>query len=170
MKSVLPPLLALPLLLGACSSFTWDSAWHPVPPPAVRIADRLSAWGEQPSYEGKGQYFYHMSRPFSHQYALNGITILELLVNRDGTVQKMAVVSSSGDISTDRMALSMYWHARYSLPLGPDDAAPYVVRETVVFKGVATAKGSTYGPSDYSSADYYPTPPPSTMTPAIRTP
>jgi TonB family protein len=78
-----------------------------------------------------------MSRPISHEYSLNGITIIELLVNRDGRVQKMAVVSSSGDAATDQMAMSMYRNARYSLTLTPDAPAPYVVREIVVFKDVA---------------------------------
>lgn len=158
MKRLLPPLLALPLLLGACSNMNSDGARFPVPPAPVRIADRSTNWGPQPSYDGKGQYFYHMSRLSSHEYMLNGVAVLDLLVNRDGTVQKMAVVSSSGDISTDQMATGMYAHARYSLPLGPDDPAPYVVRETVVFKkGGVLVNGSAYGPSDYSSTDYYPT-------------
>lgn len=137
------------LLLGACSHLNSARALFPPPPAPVRLADRSTNWGPQPSYDGKGQYFYHMLRPRSRDYVLNGITILELLVNRDGTVQKMAVVSSSGDSATDQVATEMYWRARYSLSLGPDDPAPYVVRQTVVFKNPRGRKPSG-GTPDFS--------------------
>ncbi len=165
MKRLLPFVLALPLLLGACSSINPAGARRPAPPAPIRIADRSTIWGELPSYDEKGQYFYHMSRLSSHQYKLDGVAVLDLLVNRDGTIQKMAVVASSGDAATDQMAMSMYRHARYSLPLEPDAPASYVVRQTIVFRNVATNNGSAYGPSDYSSSDYYPTSSPQYQNP-----
>jgi len=137
---------ALPLLLAGCASLHQPRALVPPPPPAVRLADLATTWGVLPRYEAKGQFFYHLSRPFSHEYVLNGVTTLDLLVDRDGRVQQLAVVASSGDVATDRMAKSMYWHARYTLPLGPDAPAPYVVREIVVFRGYSSkqiSSGST---------------------------
>jgi len=156
---------ALPLLLAGCASLHQPRTLAPPPPPAVRLADAATSWGVLPRYDAKGQYFYHVSRPFSHDYVLTGVTTLDLLVNRDGRVQNIEVVASSGDVATDRMAKSMYWHARYSLPLDPDAPAPYVVREIVFFKGSTTRETSNW-PHDYSSPENYPASSPPGQNPA----
>jgi len=152
MKRLLPPLLALPLLLGACTSASQPApgAPRPTPPPAIRTADTNTAWGERPTYDGKGQYFERVNWPNQRLYQLGGTPTLDLLVGRDGIVQKIAVIVSSGDAATDQQAAAMYWHARYSLPLGPDAAAPYVVRVTVDFRRFASARNRTSGSDDLS--------------------
>jgi TonB family protein len=141
MPRLLPPLLVLPLLLGACA--TSRIAERDSPPPApIRLADRLSPWGELPCYDAKGQYFVQLALPGPDQFPLNGSTVVDLLVDRDGTVLEGAVIESSGSHRMDLTALTMYRHARYSLPLSHDGAAPYVVRQLVTFKSLA-AKVST---------------------------
>jgi hypothetical protein len=157
MKCLLLPLFALTLLLGACSSINPASARHPTPPVPVRLANRATIWGEQPSYDEKGQYFVNVIVPKLHVLVPDGTTTLDLLVNRDGTVQKTAVVASCGNRTTDLSVAAMYGKARYSLPLGPDGPATYVVRQTFSFKVVGSTKDSAYGPNDYTSTDYYPT-------------
>jgi TonB family protein len=130
-------------LLGACSSVNSASDPLPTPPPAVRITDSTTVWGKRPSYDPKGQYFIQVAAPNLHMWVRllthNVAATLDLLVNRDGTVQDAAVVESSGDPKTDVAVMAMYRHARYSLPLGPDAPAPYVVRQRFVSKGDANA-------------------------------
>ena len=154
MKSLLPSLLALPLLLGACSTaYTTARApgpWSHPTPPAVRLADANTYFGERPSYDLKGQYFDRVSWPNQRVFALDGTATLDLLIDRDGLVQKAAVVVSSGNAAIDQSATNMYWHALYSLKLGPADAAPHVVRMTVDFRRFASANKSSRGGINYN--------------------
>jgi len=165
-QKLLPALLALPLLLGACSSVTQTTAQLPKTPPAVRVADRDTAWGMRPSYDPKGQTFVVLFRgPAVHQEAKsddgalhNGTATVDILVNRDGTVADAKISASSGDEMVDHAALRIYWNSRYTLQLGHDDPAPYVVSQTVVLKSVtlsAWRRSVDYGGPNHSSLPIY---------------
>jgi TonB family protein len=145
MKTLLLPLLALPFLLGACSSFRTARVPLPTPPAAVRIADQPSAWGTLPSYSTMGQYFVPLqsSRQTRANIVPSGTAVLDVLVNHDGSVKDAAIVTSSGIEKTDLAAAEMCRQARYSLPLGPDAPAPYVVRLTVAIKNRAVAQNDS---------------------------
>ena len=150
MKRILPPLLALPLLLGACSSAYRSSAQLPAPP-AVRTADLDTAWGKRPSYDQKGQYFYPVKPRADHlrDEPGSGGAVVDVLVNRDGTVQSLALVTSSGDRQSDGLAVEVLRQSRYSLILPPEQPAPYVVRHK--FNFYAGLEAHSY---DYSSEGY----------------
>jgi TonB family protein len=132
MKLIPLPLVALALLLGACSSSTPTAANHVAPPPGppVRGSTKVTAWGELPSYDARGHYFKDMRAPNGGPY--NGKVTLDLLVNANGTVEDVAVFESSGNAQFDRAAADQFKKAQYTLQLGPDDPAPYVVRYTIV--------------------------------------
>jgi len=134
MKKIFVPLLASSLLLGACSSATQYSARLPKAPPAVRVADRVTVWGERPAYDQKGQYFFSSTRRSSDDLPPQGTATIDLLVNRSGRVKDVAIVTSSGNPKLDRAFIVTYRHSHYSLRLRSDAAAPYVVRETVSYK------------------------------------
>jgi TonB family protein len=137
MKRYLLPLIPFAFLLGACSSTLPTPAGKlaAVPTgPAVRIENRLTAWGEMPSYEPKGHFFQGLRAPGGGASSLTGEVTLDFLINPDGTIQDSAIFSSSGQPKLDRAALARFKHARYTLRLGPDDPAPHVVRLTVGFK------------------------------------
>ncbi len=148
MKRLLLTVLALPFLLGACSSLKTSRAPLPTPPAAVRTADQPTVWGTLPSYSTMGQYFVPLrsTRVARVNAAGQGTAVLDLLVNRDGTVKDAAIVTSSGAEKTDLAAEEMCRQARYSLPLGPDAPAPYVVRLAVTIKSriVAQNDGPVY--------------------------
>ena len=137
---------ALPLLLAGCASLHQPRTLAPPPPPAVRLADAATSWGVLPRYDAKGQYFYHVSRPFSHDYVLTGVTTLDLLVNRDGRVQNIEVVASSGDPDKDASVLSRINGVRITTIIAPGDPAPYVFRTMVALQK---------NPGNSSSLDYY---------------
>jgi len=151
MKRIFPPLLALPLLvLGACSSAYRSSAQLPTPP-AVRTADLNTAWGKRPSYDQKGQYFYPAQPPAYHlrDEPGSGGAVVEVLVARDGIVQDLALVSSSGSQQSDNLALDVLRQARYSLMLTAELPAPYVVRHKFNFY-----QGPEYRGYDSSGDEY----------------
>jgi TonB family protein len=134
MKRFLPPLLALPLLVGACSSVSssvYPSSAQLPTPPAVRTADLDTAWGKRPSYDHKGQHFYPVKQPRINFRNLpgSGTAVVDVLVNRDGTVQDLKLVTSSGNRQSDLLAVEVLRNSRYSLDLTPELPAPYVVRE-----------------------------------------
>jgi TonB family protein len=156
MKRRLTVLLALPLLLGACSSFTRSIAQRPEAPAPVRLADRASAWGELPSYDQAGQFFEFSVYVSPSALSGDGTVSIDLLVDRDGSVQEAAIVSSSGHRQADDIAMMLYRNARYSLRLGDGDPAPYVVSQTVVLSSVArdAAKNVDYGRDHHEGPTY----------------
>lgn len=139
-------LVALGLLLGACSSFQSPapSAKREVPT-AVRAENKITAFGEFPSYDPRGQYFKLFAALREYELGLSGHAIVDVIVNADGTVQDAAIFESSGDPEFDQMALRLYRNSRYSLRLSPGDPAPYVVRQDFTNRNtlhVNTADGS----------------------------
>ena len=141
------PFFALPFLLGACSGVMQTTAQMPDAPAPVRVADRDSKWGKRPSYDDSGQYFVMSGRNLMHNlmdYGTNapihGTPTVDVLLNRDGTSRAALLVQSSGNDAVDAVAVDLLRHARYSLRLGPDDPAPYVVRKTLALRIPATGR------------------------------
>jgi TonB family protein len=164
MKTKLLPLLAVPVLLGACSSLTQNTAQLPKTPAPIRIADRDSAWGERPSYDPKGQYFIVSFKgpPAGRDMATegaghSGIATVDVLVGRDGTVEDVVIASSSGDKTVDNAAMRICRNSRYSLQLGHDDPAPYVVSQKVGLKITVTASSRNSSGNGISNTGPLPT-------------
>jgi TonB family protein len=138
-------LLASSVLLGACSSFQSPaSTAKSTVPPAVRTDNKITTFGEFPSYDPRGQYFKLFTTLREYELGLSGRAVVDVIVNADGTVQDAAIFESSGHPEVDQMALRLYKNARYSLRLSPGDPAPYVVRQQFTTRGlrVNTADGS----------------------------
>lgn len=133
MKRCLLSLTALTLLLGACSSFQ-PSRYHAKspPPPPIQAGNKITLWGELPSYEQKGQSFHSWAVRRLFEANLAGRVVVDVLIEADGRVQDAAIFESSGNSDLDRMALRLYKNSRYSLRLGPGDPAPYVVRQEFI--------------------------------------
>jgi TonB family protein len=138
-------LVASSFLLGACSSFQ-----APVPtakrtvPPAVRAENKITTFGEFPSYDPRGQHFKLFTSLREYELGLTGRAVVDVIVNADGTVQDAVIFESSGNPEVDQMALRLYKNSRYSLRLSPGDPAPYVVRQqfTIRARTLNTADGS----------------------------
>lgn len=146
MKSPALLLVALSLLLAACSSFR-----SPPPvvkrtvPPAVRTENLVTAFGEFPTYNPEGQNFKLYTSLRDYEAGLTGRAVVDVIVNADGTVQDATIFESSGDPDYDAMALRLFRNSRYTLRLSPEDPAPYVVRQEYAKRGgvfVNTADGS----------------------------
>jgi TonB family protein len=165
MKRLLLVLPALSLLLSACSSVNQITARSSAAPAPIRVADRDSAWGLRPSYDAKGQSFDLSRRNLArHRMAIKddvpieGTATVDLLVDREGTVQDAAIVSSSGDRHVDELAIMLYRNARYSLHLKAEDPAPYVVNQTVTLRLSSVVselpRGVDYGRDHYEAPTY----------------
>lgn len=149
-------LLALSLLLGACSSLKYQPVTRAEPPPPVREGTKVTFWGEMPAYEQQGQYFRYRYVPRSVNRDLYGVVTVDALVNADGTVHEATVFESSGNPEIDQIAEGMVQSAVYSLRLNPGDPAPHVVRRQIVVNnskeryragpGVDTANNKLSGP------------------------
>ncbi len=135
MKSPALLLVALSLLLGACSSFRAPApVAKKVYPPAVRAENIVTAFGEFPSYDSRGQSFKPFTNRRDTEIGLTGRAVLDVIVDADGKVQDVAIVESSGKPAYDEMALRVFRNSRYSLRLTSGDPAPYVVRQEFVTK------------------------------------
>lgn len=137
MKLLPLTLIAAGLLLSACSSQRPPELSTLPSPPPVLAGNKVTIWGELPSYENRGYYFQNLQRsnlvePF------RGQLVLDLKVAADGRVMDSTVFESSGDESVDRAMQNVHKKARYTLRLGPDDPAPYVVRYKVEISAVTT--------------------------------
>ncbi len=141
MKLLLLPLLAAGVLLSACSSFRPpdETASLPATPP-VSAGNKVTVWGELPSYEDGGHYFKNLQRANLTE-PFRGHVVLDLKVDAKGWVTDTAIFESSGNDVVDRAMLNVHKKARYTLRLGPDDPAPYVVR----YKVVVSASGPPTG-------------------------
>lgn len=128
MKAAPLALIAACLLLAACSSFQPPQPLTSALVEPVRAANRVTVWGEFPSYETTGHYFRLDNR--RHRLTgLNGHAVVDVLVNADGTIRDAVIFESSGSPELDALALRLYKHARYSLRLAPGLPAPHVVRQ-----------------------------------------
>jgi TonB family protein len=176
MKSHLLPILALSLLLGACTTRISTSARTDTRP-AISAGTKVTKWGELPSYEAAGHRFTKVHFQYFQFDNTTDALQLDLLVNQDGTVRDVAVLERSDNPELNKAAAAAFRNARYSLKLSPDDPAPHVVRFTVGFlmiEGTSSPRsdGDLYGSSLGSlgpQPDYSPPPPPtysySTSTP-----
>ncbi len=145
------PLVALSLLLGACSSAqSRQSAAKPATPAAVRTENKVTAFGEFPSYDPRGQKFKAFTGRRDTEIDLRGRAVLDVIVNADGSVMDVAIFESSGNPAYDEMALRLFRNSRYSLRLAPGEPAPYVVRQEFVTKSNATAHTPSSTGPDYT--------------------
>lgn len=118
------PLLALAGLLAGCSSFR-------VHQPEL-VGTVSTPWGVLPAYDQTGHAFRNLDK-VKPGTPLKGTATVAILVNRDGTVKDAVVVESTGDDLVKQAALLTFRPAHYSLHLRPEQAAPYVVIETVTY-------------------------------------
>ena len=136
MNRFLVPLLALALAAGACSSNVASSFKVKQPVAAVPTGTVKTAWGDLPSYRGDGNGFpfalVNSSIQQSHIGDLQGggTTVLDILVNPDGSIRDVSVLNSSGNPAVDRYAVNSFVGARSLLQLDAVSPAPYVVRQT----------------------------------------
>jgi hypothetical protein len=139
MKRLLPALLALPLLLGACAS-TGE-----IPPEAASgnnhyvrpIGLLATAWGNLPTYSLQPADLRQFRSRFSWMpvwmAGIDNAAKVDLLVNRDGTVRDVSILVSSGDAGKDSTVRARLDGVRITTKIAPEDPAPYVLRTVVVF-------------------------------------
>lgn len=145
MKTPLLPLVALSLSLGACSSLrSPPPVAKRIVPPAVRTENIVTAFGEFPSYDPRGQHFKLYAERRDSEILLKGRAVVDVIVNADGTVQDVTIFESSGDDAFDEMAIRLLKNSRYSLRVKPGDPAPYAVRQEIASNGgpLNTADGN----------------------------
>lgn len=156
MKRVLLPLLALAALAAtACSH---PNLSKPVAVKAVPAGTLQTAWGELPTYraEGDGPPFAFDLRHYPAPPAdlrSGDRVVLDVLVNRDGSIRDVKVQTSSGFEKVDQFAANRYVAAHSVLQIPDDQPAPYVVRQTFAVGGVSLASGDAnlrYGDNRYS--------------------
>ena len=138
-------LAPLAFLAGACSST--KSAHNTPPPPAQAAAPKtlpaqpagtlLTAWGELPTYraEAKGiempfnlNYGYPLK--FPEELRVGDTTVVDVLVDRDGSIRDVKLITSSGFDTVDRFVINRFAGAQSLLEIAATDPAPYVVRQT----------------------------------------
>lgn len=134
MKRLILPLIALTVLVGACSSPTKPTAQKPGGP-AKSTGTRPTAWGELPTYDQAGHSFDLSPKKLRVPVADHTQWVtLDVMVNTDGSVEDATIRQSSGNPVVDRTVLAAYIGTHYSLKLGPTDPAPYVVQQAIVFQ------------------------------------
>jgi hypothetical protein len=152
MKRILPPLLALPLLLGACATSQQPSKETVASRDgfARQTGSLVTAWGKLPTYSHQREELRELKSRFSWLPVLlagiDNTAKVDVLVDRDGTVRDFAIVESSGDPAKDSIVGPSLDGVRITTKIAPEDPAPYVFRTLVVFH-----KNPGYG-SDYSLA------------------
>ena len=127
MQRSLLPLVALTLLLGACSST--QSAKNTQPLPAQIIGTVETPWGEMPTYKFKGHAFV-LNPDRAQAPLLAGVVVVDVLVERDGTVRDVFVRNASGYPVVDSLVVARFKDSRSRLVLAPTDPAPYVIRDS----------------------------------------
>ncbi len=128
MKNLTMVLVAVCVMQSACSSFKPPQPLSSAAAEPVRTGNRVTVWGEFPSYETTGHYFRLDNRRHRIR-GLNGHAVVDVLVNADGTIRDAAIFESSGTPEVDALALRLYKHSRYSLRLASGHPAPHVVRQ-----------------------------------------
>jgi TonB family protein len=153
MKLHILPLVALSLLLGACNT-THTTARANVPPP-VRAENKVTAFGEFPSYDPRGQHFKLYTQLREYEVGRKGRAVVDVIVNADGTVQDAVIFQSSGDDDYDQTALRLFKNSRYSLRLAPGDPAPYVVRQEFATNAIVSVLPVSGGPTYVDTSSKY---------------
>lgn len=118
----------LGLLAAGCTSTATHHATEGGPPeyaPSTGLC--ASPWGDLPTYRQPAlPQFGPTFRPGNFP-DLEGTVVVDILVDRDGTVRDVAVVKSSGRADVDAAAVVRARALRYAAKIHPDDPAPYVV-------------------------------------------
>jgi TonB family protein len=133
MKNHAMVLLAIFAIQSGCSSFKPPQPLSSASEKPVRAANRVTIWGDFPSYENTGHYFRLDNRRHRIK-GLNGRAVVDILVNADGTIRDAALFESSGSPEVDALALRLYRNSRYSLRLAPGLPTPHVVRQDFIVR------------------------------------
>ena len=150
MKRCCPPLIALALVAGACSSNIAPEPPRPIA--AVPAGTLQTAWGEVPSYRAEDNRFpfaIDWKRPVKlpPEYRSGDSAVLDVLVARNGAVRDVKVHRSSGVDAVDRFFMNRFVGARSLLEAA--NALPYVVRVTFALRNASPiGDGQLGGPSD----------------------
>lgn len=134
MKRSLLPLIVLALAAGACSSHT--ASLPPKSFAAVPAGTLQTAWGKMPTYRAESGLFpfaFDRKRIVAPPSELRSgdTTVLDVLVDRNGSVRDVKVHTSSGVDVVDRFMMNRFVGARSLLQVAAADAAPYVIRQTL---------------------------------------
>jgi hypothetical protein len=161
MKRYLLPLAALALLAGACSSPTASSSFSAQPVAAIPAGTLKTAWGELPTYKADGDAFPFVlgaKRPWRPpELRSDDAAVLDVLVDRDGSIRDVKVHTSSGIEAVDRFAINHYVGAHSRLQVAATDPAPYVIRQTFRIQETPVASGGSVSRNDtYQYSDMRP--------------
>jgi hypothetical protein len=135
MKTWLLALVALPFVAGACSNTT--ASLPPKTLTAVSAGTLQTAWGPLPTYQaenGRAPFRFDRSRIANlaapAELREGDKVVLDVLVNRDGTIRDVKVQTSSGTTKVDHFTMNRFVGAKSQLLLAANDPAPYVIRYT----------------------------------------
>jgi len=145
------PLTALTFLLGACSSTPTQSAHRPQPLPAQSAGTLQTAWGELPTYRTADSEFPFVLTPYPGfktptELRPDDAPVVDVLVDRDGSIKDVKVHTSSGFEAVDIYAINRFVGARARLQIAPTDPAPYVIRQTMSQSYLSVAYYSSPSP------------------------
>jgi len=160
-------LAASALLAGGCSS---TQSARNTPPPSAQVAapkpvpaqpagTLQTAWGELPTYRAEGEglplpFAFARPKPRPQDVRFGDTAVVDVLVNRDGSIRDVKLQTSSGFEAVDRYVINSFVGAQALLQIAATDPAPYVIRQT--FR--AASDGPSSGLTGYS--DYRADPPP----------
>ena len=122
--------LILSLMVAGCSSPDAKTKMHATEPeyaPSTGLC--ASPWGDLPTYKQPARAAVRSEFRPVQTHNLKGTVVVDILVNRDGTVREVAVVKSSGKPDVDAAAVARARAFRFAAKIHPDDPAPYVVPE-----------------------------------------
>lgn len=159
MKTWLLALAALPFVAGACSNTT--ASLPPQTVSAVPAGTLQTAWGVLPTYRAEngksGPFAFspkslrNVSAPVELSAEDTFVVVLDVLVNRDGSVRDVKVQTSSGTTRVDHFTMNRLVGAKSLLQLAATDPAPYVIRYTHRWVGSSGSNGPGELMSDRAS-------------------
>lgn len=132
-------MMASALLLGACTSS--QSLGHTSAAGsngyAQKTGELATTWGKLPTYSLQPTDL----RQFKDQFSwlpvffagIDNTALVDVLVDRDGTVRDVSIIESSGDPEKDSTVQPRLAGVRIMTKIAPKDPAPYVLRTLVVF-------------------------------------
>lgn len=143
-------LVLLSVLAAGCSSSgSRQTSTDEAAPYARSTGLCASPWGDMPTYEQPTPPKSGSMFKAGNGSGLTGTVIVDILVNRDGTVRDVAVVQSSKNADVDATAVAWARSFRYAARIDPDDPAPYVVPQ------VTLRFSSSEGPGQPVSYPYH---------------
>lgn len=123
-------LLSLPLFAAGCTTADKGTGASTAEPEFAQSTGLCaSPWGDLPTYRQPAGATVRSEFKPGRVSGIKGTVVVDVLVNRDGTVRDVAVVKSSGDSAVDAAAKAWAFSFRYAAKIHPDDPAPYVVPE-----------------------------------------